>query len=390
MGACNASGPSSAKGPKVMKDATSTSSSSFAAAPAALPEADHPQQSHLPKQEPQCGNEKLQEANALQRPKTELHTEGKVPEPFQAKSEADAEKRRLAERQERLLLKVRCDEEAGPEEKLRDPRCHSRIEAAETKEAKAEMNLKEVKGGAVMEEKLQELKGPIHEFLSPGAATGQGGALRWKVMDTDLLCSMRRVASSPGFELNGINHNLLQAGSQGWESRPTELKSFLQIFSIRLESQEAALSEATREVRRSSDRDLQKRFDTFLEQESERAHLRLEKAAARNVKPDEQVQQSLELRLQEMESHLSSQERLSSKPAPTSDAAEQAVRVHGPDTGLRRSLQSLEERFSAAQARQTRSEMTAQQALAQARQLEAILTEFNVEDHSFQGRMELY
>ncbi|CAK9031807.1 unnamed protein product [Durusdinium trenchii] len=99
-----------------------------------------------------------------------------------------------------------------------------------------------------------------------------------------------------------------------------------------------------------------------------------------------------------MESHLSSQvlsetsrlwqrleERLSSKPAPTSDAAEQAVRVHGPDTGLRRSLQSLEERFSAAQARQTRSEMTAQQALAQARQLEAILTEFNVEDHaSFQ------
>ena len=123
-----------------------------------------------------------------------------------------------------------------------------------------------------------------------------------------------------------------------------------------------------------------------------------------------------------------------------------AVRVHGPDTGLRRSLQSLEERFSAAQARQTRSEMTAQQALAQAmevatllgpkvacsrvlevsgfsiysdysvfdviityasaasrgiqqgpwswqaqaRQLEAILTEFNVEDHSFQGRMELY
>ncbi|CAK9112086.1 unnamed protein product [Durusdinium trenchii] len=150
MGACNASGPSSAKGPKVMKDATSTSSSSFAAAPAALPEADHPQQSHLPKQE------KLREANALQRPKTELHTEGKVPEPFQAKSEADAEKRRLAERQERLLLKVRCDEEAGPEEKLRDPRCHSRIEAAETKEAKAEMNLKEVKGGAVMEEKLQE------------------------------------------------------------------------------------------------------------------------------------------------------------------------------------------------------------------------------------------
>ena len=123
-----------------------------------------------------------------------------------------------------------------------------------------------------------------------------------------------------------------------------------------------------------------------------------------------------------------------------------AVRVHGPDTGLRRSLQSLEERFSAAQARQTRSEMTAQQPWrrrwkwplfwarkwhaagflevsgfsiysdysvfdviityasaasrgiqqgpwawqAQARQLEAILTEFNVEDHSFQGRMELY
>lgn len=34
--------------------------------------------------EPDFVEEKLREANALQRPKTELHTEGKVPEPFQA------------------------------------------------------------------------------------------------------------------------------------------------------------------------------------------------------------------------------------------------------------------------------------------------------------------
>ncbi|CAK9112126.1 Hypothetical protein SCF082_LOCUS51999 [Durusdinium trenchii] len=358
--------------------------------------------------------EKLQEANALQRPKTELHTEGKVPEPFQAKSEADAEKRRLAERQERLLLKVRCDEEGQRRNCatrvairvawIKERADHRRmdlsdvtlggIEAAETKEAKAEMNLKEVKGGAVMEEKLQELKGSnlkdaskaiAEPFLFPRAVVRPAPPSLWQSQPLIHVSEERHWS-----QLEQISESLHQ-----------ELKSFLQIFSIRLESQEAALSEATREVRRSSDRvmaDLQKRFDTFLEQESERAHLRLEKAAARNVKPDEQVQQSLELRLQEMESHLSSQvlsetsrlwqrleERLSSKPAPTSDAAEQAVRVHGPDTGLRRSLQSLEERFSAAQARQTRSEMTAQQALAQARQLEAILTEFNVEDHaSFQ------
>ena len=102
------------------------------------------------------------------------------------------------------------------------------------------------------------------------------------------------MATSPGFELNGIDHSLQHAGwnlhlaskasgeelsrwrplalpyrvDQLAESLHTELQSFLQTFAVRLEAQETALKDAALELRRSSEQvlaDVRKRSESFLE-----------------------------------------------------------------------------------------------------------------------------
>eukprot|EP00434_Breviolum_minutum_P032670 symbB.v1.2.028891.t1/scaffold3107.1/size63424/3 len=105
--------------------------------------------SELPKQE------KLRENHALQRPRAEVVVQQRS-DGFQAKSEAEAEKRRLAERKERLLLKADDHGEALPEEKLRDPQYHSRMEAAEASHAAKEKAASAGRHATKAEEKLQD------------------------------------------------------------------------------------------------------------------------------------------------------------------------------------------------------------------------------------------
>ncbi|CAJ1349365.1 unnamed protein product [Effrenium voratum] len=109
--------------------------------------------------------EKLREVHALQRPRVEAILPQPA-EPFQAKSEAAAEKRRLAERQERLLLLQTSEsQEAAPEEKLRDEHWRSRMEAAEASHAAKE---KAAASGrqAPVQDKLQE---KVSERARPSA-----------------------------------------------------------------------------------------------------------------------------------------------------------------------------------------------------------------------------
>lgn len=246
---------------------------------------------------------------------------------------------------------------------------------------------------------------------------------------------MNRVGTSPGFELNGINHNLLRAGSNlaaataaiadpylrlrparwhdpTWvrsereprkvseqlqsyqidqisESLHQELHTFLEVFAIRLESREAALSDAAAEIRKSSEfviSDMQKRFDTFLEQEGESAakvmgqrRAKLEEAGAAAQRLLQELPVDFPARFQQVESQvlqMSSKDfngqRLSNlchnspkKEEKNLDSSLEQMRLAIQLQGLSKGFKSLEERFSAMQSRLSRNEKTSQQALAQ-------------------------
>mmetsp|Transcript_13516 Transcript_13516/g.29802 ORF Transcript_13516/g.29802 Transcript_13516/m.29802 type:complete len:421 (+) Transcript_13516:101-1363(+) len=269
---------------------------------------------------------------------------------------------------------------------------------------------------------------------------------------------MNRVGTSPGFELNGINHNLLRAGSNltaataaiadpylrlrparwhdpTWvrsereprkvseqlqsyqidqisESLHQELHTFLEVFAIRLESREAALSDAAAEIRKSSEfviSDMQKRFDTFLEQEGESAakvmgqrRAKLEEAGAAAQRLLQELPVDFPARFQQVESQvlqMSSKDfngqRLSNlchnspkKEEKNLDSSLEQMRLAIQLQGLSKGFKSLEERFSAMQSRLSRNEKTSQQALAQARHLETMISGLptRVEDQiSFQN-----
>lgn len=266
---------------------------------------------------------------------------------------------------------------------------------------------------------------------------------------------MNRVGTSPGFELNGINHNLLRAGSNlaaataaiadpylrlrparwhdpTWvrsereprkvseqlqsyqidqisESLHQELHTFLEVFAIRLESREAALSDAAAEIRKSSEFDMQKRFDTFLEQEGESAakvmgqrRAKLEEAGAAAQRLLQELPVDFPARFQQVESQvlqMSSKDfngqRLSNlchnspkKEEKNLDSSLEQMRLAIQLQGLSKGFKSLEERFSAMQSRLSRNEKTSQQALAQARHLETMISGLptRVEDQiSFQN-----
>jgi len=252
---------------------------------------------------------------------------------------------------------------------------------------------------------------------------------------------MQRVGTSPGLELNGIDHNLQRAGSNlnaataaiaepflkrpmQWhqptffwrpearkvseqlqsfqidqisESLHQELHTFLEVFAIRLESREAALSDAANDIRKSSESvisEMQKRFDAFLEQEEDRATkamgqrgAQLQKAGVQAERLVQELPVNLSERLQQVESQLLNLKPPDNSPAkkelPMESSMEQmrlAIQVQG----VSKSLKSLEERFSVTQSRLTRNEKTSQQALAQARHLETMIAglQTNVEDQS--------
>ena len=74
-----------------------------------LPSSSSPQVEELRPQK----QEKLREVHGLQRPSGVVLSKGST-SAFEAKSEQAAERRRMAERQERLLLKAQGQPEAGP------------------------------------------------------------------------------------------------------------------------------------------------------------------------------------------------------------------------------------------------------------------------------------
>lgn len=269
--------------------------------------------------------------------------------------------------------------------------------------------------------------------------------------------TMSRVGTSPGFELNGINHNLLRAGSNltaataaiadpylrlrparwhdpTWvrsegprkvseqlqsyqidqisESLHQELHTFLEVFAIRLESREAALCDAAAEIRKSSEfviSDMQKRFDTFLEKEGEIAakvmgqrRAKLEEAGTAAQRLLQELPADFPARFQQVESQvlqMSSEDfdgQQLSNPHHNSQKKEEKIlessleemRLAIQLQGLSKAFKSLEERFSTMQSRLSRNEKTSQQALAQARHLETMISGLptRVEDQiSFQN-----
>eukprot|EP00434_Breviolum_minutum_P032671 symbB.v1.2.028892.t1/scaffold3107.1/size63424/4 len=234
---------------------------------------------------------------------------------------------------------------------------------------------------------------------------------------------MQRVGTSPGLELNGIDHNLQRAGSNlnaataaiaepflkrpmqwhqptfFWRPEARKVSEQLQSFQIDQISEslhqelhtflEAALSDAANDIRKSSESvisEMQKRFDAFLEQEEDRA-TKLQKAGVQAERLVQELPVNLSERLQQVESQLLNLKPPDNSPAkkelPMESSMEQmrlAIQVQG----VSKSLKSLEERFSVTQSRLTRNEKTSQQALAQARHLETMIAglQTNVEDQS--------
>eukprot|EP00435_Cladocopium_sp_Y103_P019940 s2443_g4.t2 len=293
----------------------------------------------------------------------------------------------------------------------------------------------DVEGGMLVEYNKTVEEGPKWFFQSVTSAVPPWSS------------TMTRVGTSPGFELNGINHNLLRAGSKSnltaataaiadpylrlrparWHDptwvrcereprkvseqlqsyqidqiseslhqdrqypRPKqvreqhgnrqgqkcgtmalqmhqELHTFLEVFAIRLELREAALSDAAAEIRKSSEFDMQKRFDAFLEQAGAAAQRLLQELPVDFPARFQQVEsQVLQMSSKDFSGQRSNQSDNSPmKEEKNLESSVEQMRSAIQLQGLSKGLKSLEERFSTMQSRLSRNEKTSQQALGQA------------------------